>query len=135
MKSLMHCSRSNVMLTSIRCARSVWFFLFFFSSRRRHTRFDCDWSSDVCSSDLGRAAGPALAAAAAAPLVLATAAEAFAVATLFLHRAELVERTLHGLHGPIALSPLERLHALVEVSLIVRVALAAEALHLAQELA
>src|SRR5205085_8213029 len=23
-----------------------------FSSRRRHTRFDCDWSSDVCSSDL-----------------------------------------------------------------------------------
>src|SRR5688572_8858476 len=28
-------------------------FFFFFSSRRRHTRFDCDWSSDVCSSDLG----------------------------------------------------------------------------------
>src|SRR2546430_4977808 len=25
---------------------------FFFPSRRRHTRFDCDWSSDVCSSDL-----------------------------------------------------------------------------------
>src|SRR2546430_1221712 len=24
---------------------------YFFSSRRRHTRFDCDWSSDVCSSD------------------------------------------------------------------------------------
>src|SRR2546430_11932352 len=31
---------------------SVLFFFFFFSSRRRHTRFDCDWSSDVCSSDL-----------------------------------------------------------------------------------
>src|SRR2546430_3241575 len=31
--------------------------MFFFSSRRRHTRFDCDWSSDVCSSDLGRPAG------------------------------------------------------------------------------
>src|SRR2546430_7666247 len=31
---------------------------FFFSSRRRHTRFDCDWSSDVCSSDLAwRASG------------------------------------------------------------------------------
>src|SRR5688572_19680742 len=36
----------------------VWFqffgflLFFFFSSRRRHTRFDCDWSSDVCSSDL-----------------------------------------------------------------------------------
>src|SRR2546430_7465096 len=26
--------------------------LFFFSGGRRHTRFDCDWSSDVCSSDL-----------------------------------------------------------------------------------
>src|SRR2546430_7267469 len=25
--------------------------IFFFSSRRRHTIFDCDWSSDVCSSD------------------------------------------------------------------------------------
>src|SRR5947207_11614315 len=25
---------------------------FFFSSRRRHTRSLCDWSSDVCSSDL-----------------------------------------------------------------------------------
>src|SRR3989440_7342622 len=29
---------------------------FFFSSRRRHTRSDRDWSSDVCSSDLARAA-------------------------------------------------------------------------------
>src|SRR5260370_16149048 len=27
-------------------------FFFFFSSRRRHTIFKCDWSSDVCSSDL-----------------------------------------------------------------------------------
>src|SRR5699024_12164178 len=27
-------------------------FLFFFSSRRRHTRSKRDWSSDVCSSDL-----------------------------------------------------------------------------------
>src|SRR2546430_6097496 len=32
----------------------VLVFCFFFSSRRRHTRFDCDWSSDVCSSDLNR---------------------------------------------------------------------------------
>src|SRR5256886_13734999 len=30
----------------------TYIFFFFFSSRRRHTRFDCDWSSDVCSSDL-----------------------------------------------------------------------------------
>src|SRR5690606_40972240 len=28
--------------------------LLFFSSRRRHTRFSRDWSSDVCSSDLAR---------------------------------------------------------------------------------
>src|SRR6266480_6465434 len=30
---------------------------FFFSSRRRHTRLTCDWSSDVCSSDLRHTAG------------------------------------------------------------------------------
>src|SRR5205814_6056047 len=35
-------------------------FFFFFSSRRRHTRCLSDWSSDVCSSDLGRVAEPAL---------------------------------------------------------------------------
>src|SRR2546427_1434038 len=35
------------MYSCIRCVDC-----FFFSSRRRHTRFDCDWSSDVCSSDL-----------------------------------------------------------------------------------
>src|SRR5689334_25101806 len=29
-----------------------FFFFFFFSSRRRNTRWNCDWSSDVCSSDL-----------------------------------------------------------------------------------
>src|SRR5438046_5200215 len=29
-------------------------YLFFFSSRRRHTRLVSDWSSDVCSSDLYR---------------------------------------------------------------------------------
>src|SRR5690606_16385588 len=37
--------------------RTSMFIVFFFSSRRRHTRFSRDWSSDVCSSDLG---GPAL---------------------------------------------------------------------------
>src|SRR2546430_6416022 len=36
------------LMTSLR----YMYFFFFFSSRRRHTRFDCDWSSDVCSSDL-----------------------------------------------------------------------------------
>src|SRR5690348_17380918 len=32
---------------------TLFSFLFFFSSRRRHTRWTGDWSSDVCSSDLG----------------------------------------------------------------------------------
>src|SRR6266487_3813079 len=32
-------------------------FFFFFSSRRRHTRWTGDWSSDVCSSDLGHVEG------------------------------------------------------------------------------
>src|SRR5438270_9307819 len=32
-------------------------YVFFCSSRRRHTRFDCDCSSDVCSSDLPLTAG------------------------------------------------------------------------------
>src|SRR5690242_21381579 len=36
---------------------SLWSCFFFFSSRRRHTRLPCDWSSDVCSSDLGERAG------------------------------------------------------------------------------
>src|SRR3989475_4292907 len=36
----------------VRTLVSLCLFFFFFSSRRRHTRFDCDWSSDVCSSDL-----------------------------------------------------------------------------------
>src|SRR5260221_6373358 len=31
---------------------ATFIFFFFFSSRRRHTRSLCDWSSDVCSSDL-----------------------------------------------------------------------------------
>src|SRR5713101_6858473 len=30
----------------------VYLSFFFFSSRRRHTMLTCDWSSDVCSSDL-----------------------------------------------------------------------------------
>src|SRR6266480_5111814 len=32
--------------------RTIVYVCFFFSSRRRHTRLTCDWSSDVCSSDL-----------------------------------------------------------------------------------
>src|SRR3989440_249584 len=49
-----------------RCSPDLWFsdrsggvqLFFFFSSRRRHTRSDRDWSSDVCSSDLERLIAP-----------------------------------------------------------------------------
>src|SRR2546430_17487030 len=44
---------------------------FFFSSRRRHTRFDCDWSSDVCSSDLPLALGIGAGAELQRPLAIA----------------------------------------------------------------
>src|SRR5688500_20055915 len=43
------------------CRSVIRFLLFFFSSRRRHTRLQGDWSSDVCSSDLGDEAGRAAA--------------------------------------------------------------------------
>src|SRR5207237_6611813 len=36
----------------VSCLMMLLICVFFFSSRRRHTRFKCDWSSDVCSSDL-----------------------------------------------------------------------------------
>src|SRR5256885_12370591 len=42
--------------------------LFFVSSRRRHTRLQGDWSSDVCSSDLGTPNTPPVAMAAGSPL-------------------------------------------------------------------
>src|SRR6185312_15067842 len=45
------CSSASFFLNAS-CA-SASSFIFFFSSRRRHTRSDRDWSSDVCSSDLG----------------------------------------------------------------------------------
>src|SRR5437764_9176927 len=44
------------MVCTIRPVEYVGFF-FFFSSRRRHTRYIGDWSSDVCSSDLGAPGG------------------------------------------------------------------------------
>src|SRR5258706_1904944 len=44
-------------ITLLHMKRTVWawsaFMSFFFSSRRRHTILVSDWSSDVCSSDLG----------------------------------------------------------------------------------
>src|SRR6266478_8930734 len=60
---------------------------FFFSSRRRHTRFDCDWSSDVCSSDLELALEPVLGA-----LVLARLLPQVRVAPVQIGRASCRER-------------------------------------------
>src|SRR5256885_13051262 len=47
----MLCTESGVMMCQMTVGRSGWI-VFFFSSRRRHTRLQGDWSSDVCSSDL-----------------------------------------------------------------------------------
>src|SRR5690242_483092 len=48
---LRSCNSCNVLFFFLlECCVLVFFF--FFSSRRRHTRLTCDWSSDVCSSDL-----------------------------------------------------------------------------------
>src|SRR5256886_9449841 len=82
-------------------------FFFFFSSRRRHTRFDCDWSSDVCSSDLGNGGKAAarrpgvrrdgrVARAAPAQSVLPDGAHERA---LLLRRVGLVVRRRHGPHA------------------------------------
>src|SRR5439155_15864337 len=50
-----HCSRDLIRATKLRNkTEHTISFIFFFSSRRRHTRWPRDWSSDVCSSDLGR---------------------------------------------------------------------------------
>src|ERR1019366_2490018 len=45
------CARELVWCPRMRRPLSPLVFLFFFSSRRRHTRLVSDWSSDVCSSD------------------------------------------------------------------------------------
>src|SRR5438034_2179702 len=47
-------ARKDTTLGLVRYSRVRFGVFFFFSSRRRHTRSLCDWSSDVCSSDLGR---------------------------------------------------------------------------------
>src|SRR5689334_15766413 len=49
---------AKIALSAKKVVRLRWFF---FSSRRRHTRWNCDWSSDVCSSDLLSATHPAAA--------------------------------------------------------------------------
>src|SRR5207253_915366 len=73
--------------------------------------------------------------AAPAALGLAPAAQALARPLLLVHRPHLVERLLHGFEGPIALAALERLHPFHRVAAPVAAALAAEPLHLLEELA
>src|SRR5689334_24412864 len=52
----MAASRTDARQAAFRgIARNPSFPVFFFSSRRRHTSWNCDWSSDVCSSDLAAA--------------------------------------------------------------------------------
>src|SRR5438132_10804103 len=48
----------RVLLLFDRSVFTYFIFCFFFSSRRRHTRSLCDWSSDVCSSDLAATRTP-----------------------------------------------------------------------------
>src|SRR5256886_9226980 len=90
--------KSALSLDSVLCG-----ILFFFSSRRRHTRFDCDWSSDVCSSDLAHVAHVAaagyvadqsrhLASAERAPFVKEAAINHIASAVTQHHAAAGVER-------------------------------------------
>src|SRR3989449_7793061 len=82
------------------------FFFFFFSSRRRHTRCSRDWSSDVCSSDLGEGEdGQALRDQGLEPIAL-EAKEGLAfvngtqaqtgLAALLVHDAWVLWRTAHG---------------------------------------
>src|SRR5207302_5798968 len=47
-----HNTKARTMYAMQSRPSSAHFSHFFFSSRRRHTRFSRDWSSDVCSSDL-----------------------------------------------------------------------------------
>src|SRR5260370_26215388 len=73
--------------------------LFFFSSRRRHTRFKCDWSSDVCSSDLEWAEGQPLAdvvprSGPLAPALVADLVRQLAAALAAAHQAGIIHRDL-----------------------------------------
>src|SRR5256885_6181631 len=51
--SARRCTAMTVLMGLFCFMRYACYFFFFFSSRRRHTRLQGDWSSDVCSSDLG----------------------------------------------------------------------------------
>src|SRR5436309_4549019 len=62
----------DIMQVKVRCNACFIpdsYYSIFFSSRRRHTRFSRDWSSDVCSSDLWTSSGATLALRAASSTV------------------------------------------------------------------
>src|SRR5206468_8017756 len=73
---------------------------FFFSSRRRHTRSDRDWSSDVCSSDLMRMMKDCI---------------ALAERAGFLAPQAIARADLGSVHG--SLGDVERGHELVRIAL------------------
>src|SRR5207245_6048479 len=72
--------------------------LFFFSSRRRHTRCYRDWSSDVCSSDLGNVVGSEIE---LRGYIISGERDRLARAQAFLGRAANLVQTLRDLSGAI----------------------------------
>src|SRR5947207_3920245 len=63
-------------------ANVSYYLMFFFSTRRRHTRSLCDWSSDVCSSDLTPAVNLATVLSAARSKIFTLASRRVASATV-----------------------------------------------------
>src|SRR5215510_14128652 len=55
-RAFQSCGASQIKVMKLLATRATFAF-FFFSSRRRHTSWPRDWSSDVCSSDLHREPG------------------------------------------------------------------------------
>src|SRR5690242_14493599 len=84
---------------------------FFFSSRRRHTRLTCDWSSDVCSSDLAMLVLPRLSDsdAAIASVTVSLAYAAYVLADHYLHVSGVIAVVMAALtvaaYGPTHLHP------------------------------
>src|SRR6266480_189360 len=93
------------------------YFFFFFSSRRRHTRLTCDWSSDVCSSDLERVllamtlVGAAALAGSAAAFFAGSRLLVFAFAALLGLATTLIRPALQALLPSLARTPEELIAA------------------------
>src|SRR5882762_11517879 len=79
---------------------------FFFSSRRRHTTFKCDWSSDVCSSDLVALIGERRAA------LVEVAGDRLLAVVDVARRDDLVARVAERLHRHVELVAVLGLHVL-----------------------